>query len=91
MQQGDSLWLLSRPWPLGEPQAGCSPGPRGQGPLLPGPSLTETPQLDPVLQTNPAALSLLHPRICTRVSLLQQGPGPSPTMRVDRWTHGWTE
>lgn len=26
----------------------------------------------------------------THLSVLQQGPGPFPTKKVDRWMHGWT-
>lgn len=59
-----------------------SPWPRGQGPLLPGP---------PVSQTNPAPPLSPSQNLCTHLSLLQQGPGPSPTTKVDKWMHGWTE
>lgn len=55
-----------------------------------GPSLT-LPQLDPVVQTHPTPHRFLHPRISPHhISVLQQGPGPSPTTKVDRWMHGWT-
>lgn len=48
------------------------------------------PQLDPVFQTTPPQLSPSQ-NLCTpHLSLLQQGSGPSPTTKMDRWMQRWT-
>lgn len=91
-QQGDGLRLLSRPLPLAKPQTGPSPWPGGHGPRLPGPQSHSDVPVRPSLQNKPLPppLSPSH-NLHTHLSVQQQRPGPSPTTKVDRWMHGWTE
>lgn len=65
----------------------------GLGPSSLDPSGTHRPQLDPQSPTHTGPCHSFPIPECLHTTPLASvsGPGPSPTMRVDRWMQRWTE